>query len=81
MLENFVEIDETFVGGKNKNRHRNKKVPNSQGRSWKDKLPVLGMLERNGSLITQVVPNTQQRTLEPIIKSKVKKGSDVYTDE
>lgn len=81
MLENFVEIDETFIGGKNKNRHKNKKVPNSQGRSWKDKVPVLGMLERNGNLITQVVPNTQQNTIEPIINLNIKKGSEVYTDE
>jgi transposase-like protein len=81
MFKNVVEIDETFIGGKNKNRHWNKKVPNSQGRSWKDKTPVLGILERNGSLICQVVSNTQQITLEPIIKANVKKGSSVYTDE
>ena len=81
MLENFVEIDETFIGGKNKNRHRNKKVPNSQGRSWKDKVPVLGMIERGGNLIVQVVQNTQQKTIEPIINKNIKKGSNVYTDE
>lgn len=81
LLENSVEIDETFIGGKNKNRHWNKKVPNSQGRSWKDKVPVLGMLERGGNLITQVVSNTQQNTLEQIIKNNIKKGSNIYTDE
>jgi len=81
MLGNEVEIDETFIGGKNKNRHWDKKVPNSQGRSWKDKVPVLGILERNGNLITQVIPNTQQETIEPIINMNVKKGSNVYTDE
>jgi len=80
LLDN-VEIDETFIGGKNKNRHWNKKVPHSQGRSWKDKVPVLGILERNGNLITQVVPNTQQNTLEEIIKNNIKKGSTIYTDE
>jgi transposase-like protein len=47
-LDNDVEIDETFVGGKNKNRHTDKKVENSQGRSFKDKTPVLGMIELKG---------------------------------
>ena len=76
-----MEIDETFIGGKNKNRHQNKKVPRSQGRSWKDKVPVLGMLERGGNLITQVVQNTQQNTIEPIVNENIKKGSNVFTDE
>lgn len=44
-LEGTIELDETFVGGKNKNRHADKKVENSQGRSFKDKTPVMGMLQ------------------------------------
>lgn len=45
-FEGIVEADETFVGGKNKNRHKDKKVAASQGRAFKDKTPVLGILQR-----------------------------------
>jgi hypothetical protein len=39
------------------------------------------MLEREGNLICQVVQNTRQETIEPIVISNIKQGSDVYTDE
>jgi len=39
------------------------------------------MVERGGNLIAQVVQNTKQETIEPIINSYIKKGSNVYTDE
>ena len=55
ILANEVEIDETYVGGKNKNRHSNKKFKNSQGRSLKDKTPVFGMIERGGKVNSKVV--------------------------
>lgn len=80
-LESTIECDETFVGGKNKNRHKDKKVNNSQGRSFKDKTPVFGMLQRNGKLIAMVVPNTKEGSLKPIIDYYVKRGSTLYTDE
>ena len=81
MLKGSVEIDETFIGGKNKNRHWDKKIPNSQGRNCKDKIPALGMLERNGNLIARIVPNTKWKTLEPIIKANIEAGSSIYSDE
>lgn len=80
-LEEMVEVDETFVGGKNKNRHKDKKVKNSQGRSFKDKTPVLGVLQRDGKIKTIVVPDTKGSTIQPIIRKWVKPGSMLMTDE
>ena len=80
-LGNEVEIDETFVGGKNKNRHKDKKVENSQGRSNKDKQPVLGMVERGGKLVAKLVEDTKVETLTPEIINTVKLSASVFTDE
>jgi len=80
-LSDTVEIDETFIGGKNGNRHWNKKVPKSQRRSYIDKTPVFGMLQRGGLVIAKVVPNTKAKTLRPLIDKYISEGSNVYTDE
>ena len=81
ILDNEVEIDETYVGGKNKNRHEHKKVKNSQGRSMKDKVAVLGMYERNGKVVARVVPDVQAETLTKEILKSVKQSANIYTDE
>lgn len=80
MLNGSTQADETFVGGKNKNRHQSKKVELSQGRSVKDKTPIFGLLN-NGVVNTQVVTDTKAATLKPIIAAMVEKGSIVVTDE
>lgn len=69
-LENVVEADETFVGGKNKNRHADKKVKNSQGRSFKDKTLVLGLLERGKVLNTNNWFMKKKVSKKPKEKSK-----------
>jgi hypothetical protein len=79
-LNNEVEIDETFVGGKNKNRHADKKVEHSQGRSVKDKTPILGMVERGGKITAMQVENTSAEQLTPEIVKYVK-DAIIYTDE
>ena len=80
-LDNEVEADETFVGGKNKNRHKDKKVPNSQGRSFKDKTPVVGMVERQGKLVAKKVESTAKEHLTPELIKVVKETATLYTDE
>jgi len=80
ILEGTIEADETYVGGKNKNRHANKQVEGTQGRSAKDKTPVVGLLERNGKVITFVVPDTESETIKPLVIQNVKKGAKLITD-
>ncbi len=81
MLHGVIEADETFVGGKNKNRHKEKKVAQCQGRSFKDKTPVLGLLERGGILRTFVVSDTKGETIKPLVFENVAKKSRFISDE
>lgn len=78
-FDGLTQVDETFVGGKNKNRNWDKKIKKSQGRSLKSKTPVFGML-CDGLVYTEVVQNTQGRTLKPIIKARLKDGNIIVTD-
>ncbi len=77
-LTGTVEIDETYVGGKDKNRHANKRKHDFGGH---EKAPVIGMVERGGNVIAKQVRDTKARTLKPVIGEHVKPGSQVFTDE
>ncbi|UAY53431.1 IS1595 family transposase [Ferruginibacter albus] len=81
-LEGIVSSDETFVGGKNKNRHVDKKVDYSDrvSRDFPDKVPVLGMMEKGGNVKTVVIENTLGSSILPIIKKTIKEGSRWVTD-
>lgn len=81
MLRDVVQLDDSYFGGKNKNRHADKKVENSQGRSLKDKTPVIAVRGLAGNIRTEVIPNVQAATIKPIIDKWVEKGSIMVSDE
>lgn len=80
-LEGIVSSDEAFVGGKNKNRSVKKKMTYSAGRNFKDKVPVLGMIEKGGIAKTIVLPVISHREIRMGVFTTVIPGSTLVTDE
>lgn len=78
-FDGITQVDETFVGGKNQKKSKEKRTEKTQGRSTKTKTVVFGLLS-NGIVTTEIVPNTKGKTLIAVIKDMVKEGSIVVSD-
>jgi transposase-like protein len=75
-----VEVDETYIGGKARNMHKDKRKEKIAGRGASGKVAVIWLLERHGKVKTKVVPDTTSRTLQVEICENVGPGSEVHTD-
>lgn len=90
MLDGTVEIDETFVGGKSKNKHRDKRPKYNPGREFPDKIPVIGMVRRStinnrGDVVPSYVKavaidNVQMLTITKAVRKYVKHGAHLMGD-
>src|SRR3954454_22324902 len=79
-LSGEIEADETFIGGKARNMHIEKRKRRITGTGTKDKTAVMGILERGGKVRTSVVPNRKKKALQAEVKKHVEAGSALYTD-
>lgn len=78
-LDGIVEADETFVGGKEKNKHAADRTGDTKG--GKGKAVVFGVLQRGGEMRAMVVEDRKAGTVQGIIREHVAPGSNVMTDE
>jgi transposase-like protein len=77
-----VEVDETFVGGRKDNMHKDKKVRYEARGGAYGKAIVQGILDRTAREVrAKVVPDVKRETLQTEILRQVKYGTKVYTDE
>ncbi len=75
-----IEADETFIGGKARNMHLSVRQRRITGTGTKDKVAVMGILERGGEVRTVVVQSRRKPVLQAEVRKHVEAGSALYTD-
>jgi transposase-like protein len=76
-----VEVDETFIGGKARNMHRDRKRRAHVRTANKGKVVVLGTLERGKTVRATVIPDRTKASIQPVIRGNVERGAEIFSDE
>ena len=79
-LSGQIEADETFIGGKARNMHKDKRAEKITGRGPKDKTIVMGVLERGGEVRVAVVPTRRKGDVQGHVREHALAGSALFTD-
>ena len=85
-MDGVVEVDESFIGGKARNMHADKRAQKIKGTGGTGKTAVMGLLQRHSEknpvsrVVTNVIANTRHEILSGEIRKYVLKGSEIQTD-
>lgn len=79
-LSGVIEIDEAFIGGSSRFKHKKKRIKYKPGRMWNDKTPVLGILQRGGKVRVMVVPDVLMINIYKNVLKNVEGGSKIMGD-
>ena len=74
-----IELDESYFGGPRRKLYAADR--RKRGRGAENKVPVFGVLKRDGRVYTQVIKNASKQELLPIVRQIVRKRSKIYTDK
>lgn len=80
MVRTEVQVDETYVGGKETNKHASKKGKKRQGRCEDGKTPVFGIYEKEGTVMVKVLPLVSRKQVQKIISERIEKESTMVSD-
>lgn len=79
-LSGIVEADETYIGGKAKNMHKDRRERLIQGRGAVNKVPVLSAVERGGSVRSQKIPTVSSKNIRDVLQQRMSEMATLNTD-